>query len=161
MNTILVTRRKKLAATVAGLAAGALMLTGCGGGDDTPGGASDGGGETGDVGAYQEAGSGYKYLRVDGDTVQMINPNGDSLLAAIEDIESGDIPEDPEDAEYELTIGTVNDAGDTVIWQDGDDDPISIADDMVEVDHEVFIDFDAEQSVAEREEAIAEESEED
>lgn len=126
--------RTTLVATSASLAAVALLLAGCSGGS--------GGG-----GLYQDSELGWEYMLVTGDEVVHVNPTRENLLDSIDDLDHGDVDRD---AEYVEDTGTLNDAGDTVIWSDGDDDAIEIADDMVRWDGTVFISYDSNQATATR-----------
>lgn len=102
---------------------------------------------------YQEAGGGWQYLRIDGDEVKFVEPSCDTILQGVSDIESGKT--DP-NIDYNLQIGSLTEARDTVIWSDGEDDPIEIADDLVSLNGRAFIDYRSEQAESLRKEALAE-----
>jgi hypothetical protein len=109
----------------------ALLLTACSG--------SSGG-------TYQDA-AGWSYLRIESDTAVLIDPSCEDIAQAIEDMEAGE--PDP-GAGYDMMVGTLNDARDTVVWQDGSDDAIEIADDMVRLDDEVYVAYGTEDAKAAR-----------
>lgn len=125
-------------ATVASLVVTALVLTGCGGGAD------------GD-GQYQISDSGWEYLVIDGDDVVHVEPSRDAFLDAIDSLDDGKVDTT---AEYANKTGTLNDARDTVIWSHGDDDLIEIADDMVTLDDETYLEYHSEQAKAVSEKEI-------
>lgn len=129
---------RSASATAASLAVTAVVLTGCGGG-------------AGGDGQYQISDSGWEYLIIDGDEVVHVQPSRDSFLDAIDALDDGGV--DPS-AEYADKTGTLNDARDTVVWSDGDDDSIQIADDMVTLDDETYLEYDSEQAKATREKEI-------
>lgn len=130
---------------------GILTLAGCSGG-------------TGASGAtqYQNVGSAYDQLVIDGDQVIYLTTSADHVVDMLKITDAGDI--DP-DGEYVKDVGQLNEARDTVIWSDGDDDPIEIADDMVRLtdpsagsDSAVYIRYDDDRAVNERERVIDEKS---
>lgn len=130
--------RLRRVATATVLAVPALILAGCGGSS------------AGDV--YQASEDAWSYVIVDGDSVLYLAPTRDTLLQAVDDLDSGSVEPD---AAYVEDTGTINEAGDTVIWSDGDDAPIEVAEDMVRLDDEVYISYDSEQATSSREETVA------
>lgn len=123
----------------AALATAVMALTGCSGGSDGSG-------------VYQSSESGWDYVQIDGDSVVTIDPKRTDFPQAIEDMEKGDVDLE---ASYIGEKGTLNDARDTVVWDDGGDDPIEIADDMIRLDGEAFIALDSDQAKAAREKELA------
>lgn len=123
----------------AAVATAVMALTGCSGGSDGSG-------------LYQSSGSAWDYVQIDGDSVVTIDPKRADFPQAIEDMETGDV--DPA-ASYIGQTGTLNDARDTVIWDDGGDDPIEIADDMIRLDGDAYIALDSDQAKAAREKELA------
>lgn len=143
--------RLRIAAAAAALAAGVIALSGC-----TAGGTGSAASQ------YQSSESAYDQLVIDGDEVVLLSAGADHVVDMLQITDAGDI--DP-DGEYVEDVGQLNAARDTVIWSDGDDDPIEISDDMVRLsdpnadrDSDVYIRYDDERAATERERVIAEKS---
>ncbi|WP_307297528.1 hypothetical protein [Microbacterium natoriense] len=136
---------------MATLAAGVIALSGCTAG-------STGSAAT----QYQNSESAYDQLVIVGDQVIYLTTSADHVVDMLKLTDAGDI--DPE-GEYVEDVGQLNEARDTVIWSDGDDDPIEITDDMIRLtdpnagsDSAVYIRYDDERASTERERVIAEKS---
>ena len=140
MITRTATRTRITAAAGALLAAISMGLTGCaGGGSDT----------------FQNSSDTSKYIVFDGDKVYHVNGSGIGVSQAILDaIESKNL--DPEADEYMLDTGTINKDQTVIVWEDGEDDDISVADDLVQFDGDSYIPYDSDQAESAREEKLKE-----
>lgn len=146
MNSItrITATRLRIAAVAAVLAAGVVALTGCAGGVGTSGATQ-----------YQNAETSYEQLVIDGDQVIYLTTGAEHIVDLIAVTDKGEI--DP-DGQYVKEIGTLNEARDTVVWSDGDDDSIQIEDDMVRLDDEIYIPYEDDRAASERERVVAEKS---